>query len=195
MSTPFVLASASPQRKMLLQGLGVDCIVCASEKAESVCMEADPAERAKILARLKADDVSTQYPDAWVLGGDTLVVSSRGELLEKPLNADDARRMLRLHSGSVSAVHSTLCLRSPAGKFFEGLSTSNVYFRELSDADIEWWIATGLWRDRSGAFQIDGQGQLLISRLEGDWSGVVGLPVFLFGELCRQAGLDLFPKR
>ncbi|OGJ72573.1 septum formation protein Maf [Candidatus Peribacteria bacterium RIFOXYC1_FULL_54_13] len=194
MSTLFVLASASPQRRLLLQGLGLDFIVCASEKAESVCMEADPAERAKILARLKADDVSTQYPDAWVLGGDTLVVSSRGELLEKPLNADDARRMLRLHSGSVSAVHSTLCLRSPAGEFYEGLSTSKVYFRELSDEDIAWWIGTELWRDRSGAFQIDGQGQLLISHMEGDWSGVVGLPVFLFGELCRRAGLVLLPK-
>jgi len=192
MSIRFVLASASPQRKVLLEGLGVDFIVCPSEKDEAVCTETDPIERAKALARLKANDVAERYPDAWVLGSDTLVVSPNGELLEKPADANDARRMLRLHSGSVPVVHSTLCLRSPMGDCFEGLSTSSVHFKELSDEDIEWWIETEQWKDRSGAFQIDGMGQLMISHIEGDWSGIVGLPVFLWGELCKEAGLDLF---
>lgn len=188
----FVLASASPQRRELLAELGVDCVVCASRRDESVCAETDPILRTAALARLKADDVALRYSDAWVLGCDTLVVSHSGELLEKPVDADDARRMLGLHSGSVSTVHSALCLRSPEGCRFEGLSTSAVHFRELSDEDIEWWIGTGQWEDRSGSFQIDGRGQLMISHIEGDWSGVVGLPVFLLGMLCREAALDLF---
>ena len=191
-SIKLVLASASPQRKVLLEGLGVQFEVCPSEKDEALCTETDPVERAKALARLKADDVAIKYTDAWILGSDTLVVSNEGELLEKPSNPDDARRMLKLHSGSSLTVHSTLCLRSPEGKYFEGLSSSNVHFKDLSEEDIEWWINTEQWKDRSGAFQIDGLGQMLIEKLEGDWSSVVGLPVFLLGELCKEAGLDLF---
>lgn len=191
MNIQFVLASASPQRKVLLEGLGVDFIVCPSEREESSCTETDPVKRAKILARFKTEDVSEKYPDAWILGSDTLVVSPGGELLEKPVDSDDARRMLRLHSGSASVVHSTLCLRSPAGDLFEGISTSSVHFKELSDEDIEWWIGTNQWKDRSGSFQIDARGQLLISNIEGDWSSIVGLPVFLLGQLFQEAGLTL----
>jgi septum formation protein len=192
MSQQLVLASASPQRKVLLESLGVDFVVCPSGIDESVCTEEDPIERAKALARLKADDVTAQHPATWILGCDTLVVSSVGELLEKPIDADDARRMLGLHSGSVSIVHSTLCLRSPSGEYYEGLSSSEVHFKELSDEDREWWISTDQWKDRSGAFQIDGRGQLLIAHIEGDWSSIVGLPVFLLGELCTQADLNIF---
>ena len=195
MSQQLVLASASPQRKVLLESLGVDFIVCPSGTDESLCTEEDPIARTKALARQKADDVTAQHPDAWILGCDTLVVSSAGVLLEKPTDADDARRMLGLHSGSVSTVHSTLCLRSPSGKYYEGLSSSDVHFKELSDEDIEWWISTGQWKNRSGAFQIDGRGQLLIAHIEGDWSSIVGLPIFLLGELCTQAGLDILVAR
>jgi len=169
----------------------VQFTVCPSEKGEALCVEIDPVKRAEALAKLKTDDVAYGHPDTWILGCDTLVVSSTGELLEKPIDADDARRMLKLHSGSVSTVHSTLCLLSPDGKYFEGLSSSNVHFKSLSDEDIEWWISTNQWKDRSGAFQIDGLGQLMISRLEGDWSSVVGLPVFLLGELFREAGFSI----
>lgn len=71
----------------------------------------------------------------------------------------------------------------------DGLSSSDVRFRSLSDADIDWWMQTGLWKDRSGSFQIDGPGQLMIEEIRGDWSGIVGLPVFLLGRLAEELGL------
>ncbi|PIQ76027.1 septum formation protein Maf [Candidatus Peregrinibacteria bacterium CG10_big_fil_rev_8_21_14_0_10_49_24] len=190
-SLQFVLASASPQRKTLLEGVGLSFVVSPPETDESLCTEKDPVRRAIVLARTKAEDRASAFPDSWILGSDTLVVSSAGELLEKPADAQDARRMLSLHSGSCSIVHSTLCLRSPSGECFEGLSTSSVFFKELTEEEKDWWIRTDQWKDRSGGFQIDGKGQFLIAKIEGDWSSIVGLPVFLLGELLSEAGLSI----
>ena len=185
--TSLVLASASPQRKTLLEGLGLQFDVVVSGVDEQACKESDPAKRALVLAELKARDVATKRKDSWILGCDTLVVSSKGELLEKPADADEARRMITLQSGAVSVVHSGLALVSPQGKEYSGLSSSKVRFRKMSVADIEWWVSTGMWKDRSGAFQIDSLGQLMIQEITGDFTGIVGLPVYLLGDLMRTA--------
>lgn len=186
-----VLASASPQRKTLLEGLGLTFEVVPSAVDERSCAETDPVRRARVLATLKAREVAGRRPDAWVIGCDTLVVAADGTLLEKPADPDDARRMIRLQGSRTSVVHSGLTLIAPDGREHEGVSSSNVTFAELTDQDIEWWIRSGNWKDRSGSFQIDGQGQLLISRIEGDWTSVVGFPVFLFGRLCSEAELKI----
>jgi len=186
-----VLASASPQRRQLLSGLGVSFHVDPSGVDELDCTEREPARRAVALARMKAADTACRHPDEYVVGCDTLVVAADGTLLEKPADDDDARRMLKLQSGRPSIVHSGLCIIAPGGGQAEGLSSSTVLFADLSDEDIEWWIRTELWRDRSGSFQIDGPGQLLIERLEGEWASVVGLPVFLLQELFQQLGTSV----
>lgn len=186
-----ILASASPQRKYLLEGLGLSFNVIPSQVNEEVCTEMDPAKRAQLLAREKAHDVVRRHRGQWIIGSDTLVVSSAGERLEKPADEADARRMLELHSGATSVVHSGLALIRPDGAMFDGLSSSSVTFRTLAQEDVDWWIGTELWKDRSGAFQIDGPGQLMIEKIEGDWTSIVGLPVYLLGELFRQAGHPL----
>lgn len=186
-----ILASASPQRKYLLEGLGLTFSVVPSQVNEEACTEMDPAKRAQLLAREKAHDVAERHRGQWIIGSDTLVVSSTGERLEKPVDEADARRMLKLHSGATSVVHSGLALIRPDGAIFDGLSSSSVTFRTLAQEDVDWWIGTELWKDRSGAFQIDGPGQLMIEKIEGDWTSIVGLPVYLLGELFRQAGHPL----
>jgi septum formation protein len=188
-----ILASASPQRKTLLAGLGVSFDVVHSVIDEAVVEEADPVRRAVLLAQLKAHEVAERHPGCVVIGCDTLVVSGQGHLLEKPKDADDARRMLQLQSGTTSLVHSGLSVISSTGKAVSDVNTSRVTFKKLSSEEMEWWIGTGLWKDRSGSFQIDGPGQLMIEKIEGDWSGIVGLPVFLLGELLRQAGEPVLP--
>lgn len=187
----WILASASPQRRLLLEGLGVRFTVVPSRVDEAACPERDPVTRAGTLALQKAKDVHASHPDAVVIGCDTLVVAPDGSLLEKPADAAEAAAMLARQSGGVSMVHSGLCLCLPGGETLADCSSSVVRFRWLAPEDIDWWVSTGQWRDRSGAFQIDGPGQLLIERVEGDWTGVVGLPVFLLGRLCAQAGLPL----
>lgn len=184
-----ILASRSPQRSALLAGLGVTFDVIASDREESTETEKDPALRAVHLAKVKAMDVATRHIGAFVIGCDTLVVSC-GMLLEKPTDEADARRMITLQSGNTSTVHSAVCVISPGGDIHEALQSSAVTFSELSESEIDWWISTECWRDRSGAFQIDGKGQLLISHTEGDWTGIVGLPVFTLGKLLDAAGFQ-----
>ena len=174
----FILASRSPQRKKILEDLGVEFEVIPSSFDEVSVEEKDPIKRARILAEGKACVVSKDYPDRWVIGVDTLVVSEEGDLLEKPVDEDDARRMMRLHSGKTSQIHTALCLKK-GSETHTDVSTAGVTFRELSDADIDGWISTGLWEDRSGAFQIE-HIQQLIENIDGEMETIIGFPVELF---------------
>ncbi|MBT3292803.1 septum formation protein Maf [Candidatus Peregrinibacteria bacterium] len=187
----FLLASASPQREKLLKEIGLKFSVVPSSVDESICKEADPVNRSVSLAKMKAQDVFDKNPDACVLGADTLVVSSDGTLLEKPANESEARSMLRMHSGNTSLVHSSLCLLLPSSKVLEITNSSSVTFSDLGEETIDWWIKTGEWENRSGAFQIEGKGQIMIERIEGNFTGVVGLPIFEFGKILNDAGLTI----
>lgn len=183
-----ILASASPQRRTLLDGLNLIFDVIPSNVHEPAHPELSPAKRSQELALMKAQEVASRHPSCWIIGCDTLVESADGDLLEKAADSEEAKVMIRLQSGRTSIVHSALALIDPSGKVYSGLSSSRVTFRKLSDAEIEWWIHTDQWRDRSGSFQIDGQGQLMIENLEGDWTSVMGLPVYLLGQLFEEAG-------
>lgn len=191
MPESFVLASDSPQRRKLLGQLGFPFKVYPSKLLESEIEESDPFLRAQILAQLKARDVNEQFPESYVLGADTLVVSQEGELLEKPQDESEAREMLRKQSGSVSTVHSGISLIDPSQEERSGVSSSSVFFKELTDDEIDWWISTGQWQGRSGSFEIEGPGQLIIKKIEGDWPGVVGLPIHLLSQLLKEAGFPL----
>ncbi len=187
-----VLASASPQRKQLLEGLGLTFEVHPSSFDESSCDERSPIERCKHLAAHKAQEVNERFLDSFVIGCDTLVVAENGDLLEKAPDADAARAAITKLSGATCHVHSGLSVFAPKQQHYDGVSSSAVTFKKLSEEEIDWWIGTGLWQDRSGSFQIEGPGQLLIEHIEGDWSSIVGLPVYLLGQLLQQAGYDLF---
>lgn len=186
-----VLASASPQRKQLLEGLGVEFSIHPSTFDESSCDEQSPVERAKHLAMHKAQEVNERYPECFVIGCDTLVVAADGTILEKAPDPQAARIAIEKLSGSTCEVHSALSIFDPNQTHHEGVSSSLVTFKQLESIEMDWWIGTDLWKDRSGSFQIDGPGQLMIEKIEGDWSSVVGLPVFLLGELLKASGYRL----
>ncbi len=192
MHRELILASASPQRKALLEGLSIPFRMHVSRVQESDVLEHDPVRRACMLSALKAEDVAQLYPHAWIIGCDTLVVSADGTLLEKPEDAAEAREMILCQRGKVSTVHSGLSVHSPDGRTVTDVSSSSVHFKALTDEEVAWWISTNLWKDRSGSFQIDGPGQLMIERIAGDWAGIVGLPVYLLGQLLKKAGWDVF---
>ncbi len=187
----FILASRSPQRKEILERLGISFEVIPSNMDEASVLERDPVKRAMLLAERKAGDIAKQHPGKWVIGVDTLVVASDGTLLEKPVDSEDARRMLRLHSGNISTVHTALCLQRGFEQHAE-VSSARVFFKALDARVIDWWIETDLWRDRSGAFQIEGEGEKLIEQLEGERETVVGFPVTLFLHMLQQMSEFLF---
>jgi septum formation protein len=192
MKPVLILASSSPQRKTLLESLQLSFDVIPSTVIEEEHPEWVPEQRSAQLARLKAEDVAARYPSRWVIGCDTLVVAADGTLLEKPADAVEARAMLARQAGGISVVHSGTCVIAPGGKVVEGMSSSSVHFRPMGPEELDWWIGTNLWQGRSGGFQIDGLGQLMIERIEGDWTGIVGLPVYLLGQLLKESGYPVF---
>jgi len=179
-----ILASQSPQRKKILIELGVDFKIVPSQFEEIVPQNADPFILAKEFAFEKARDVSKKYPNQWVLGVDTIVVTKKKEILIKPVDVDDARRIVRKLSGTKQVVVSGIALLKGEKKLVYEDRT-NVYFKEISNEELGKWIDSGLWKERSGAFQIDGVGGFFVKKIEGDFYNVVGLPVYRFGQMLR----------
>ena len=169
---PLLLASVSPQRRAILEQLRIPFDVVAPAYEE---LGDDPVEHAAGKAR------SVDGGDRPVLGVDTVVVCG-GEVLGKPADAGEAERMLETLSGRTHEVVSGLCLLTPA---WEELAreTTRVTFRALTARDIAHYIASEEWRDRAGAYAIQGLGASLVERIEGDYLNVVGLPAALLVRL------------
>ena len=177
-----ILASGSPQRRAILGDLGLDFEVRASDVAEED--EGAPRVVASENALRKALAVAEGAgagTDEVVLGCDTLVATEL-ESWGKPPNADAARETLRRLSGRTHDVVSGLALVQ-AGDVRAATETTKVTFRELDDATIDWYLATGEWEGRAGGYAIQRRGAVLVKRIEGDYLNVVGLPVAALLEL------------
>jgi len=186
-----VLASASPRRQELLRNAGIRFAVQPADVDETPLQGESPRDCAVRLAREKALAVSQTRPQDWVLGADTIVVVD-DLILGKPLDNDDAARMLGLLSGRTHAVITGVCLLCPnrEGSNVKVASESTlVSMCELSDAEIRAYIATGEPMDKAGAYAIQGFASRWIPRIEGDYSNVVGLPVALVYAMLREQGV------
>jgi septum formation protein len=178
---PLILASASPQRRAILTRLGVSFDVRPSGVAELA--HGEPEQVALENALRKAHAVREPGRGELVLGVDTLVELDR-RIYGKPPHERAARETLRALSGATHTVISGLALVGEAGER-TSLARTDVRFRELSPAAIDWYLATDEWRERAGAYAIQGAGAALVHEIRGDYENVVGLPV--------AALLDLFP--
>jgi MAF protein len=170
-----LLASTSPQRRAILHQLHIPFDVVAPDYVEQ---GDDPVEHAAGKARsIKADERP-------VLGVDTIVVCD-GVILGKPTDAADAERMLELLSGRTHEVVSGLCLRTRAWEELHR-EVTRVTFRTLTPRDLAAYVGSGEWEGRAGAYAIQGLGASLVTRIEGDYSNVVGLPVALLVRLLAE---------
>lgn len=177
-----VLASASPRRRQLLKTLGLSFVVIPSRLAEDPRPGETPARRAVRLAREKAAEVAVRLRrPSWVLGADTIVVV-QGQILEKPGDESEARRMLRQLSGRHHRVITGLCL-TPAGlagaRSWSGWSSTRVTFAALNDRCIRWLLATDEYRDKAGAYAVQGRAAAYITSVTGTPANVIGLPLDL----------------
>jgi septum formation protein len=183
--TPIVLASSSPRRAEILRAVGWPFEASAAGVDETRRSGEAPEEFVRRLAREKAGAVARTRLFGLVLGADTTVVVG-GEILEKPRDAEDARRMLRLLSGRWHEVLTGVALvRAESGRSVVGVERTRVLFAEMSDEEIEWHVETGDVLDKAGAYAVQGRAALFIERIEGDYWNVVGLPVRLVYELAR----------
>jgi septum formation protein len=186
---PLLLASTSPQRRAILEQLGIPFDVVAPRYEEHDPPGADAVELVREHARGKARSVAGEAGDRPVLGVDTAVALG-GRLFGKPANAGEAERMLETLGGRTHVVVSGVCLASP-GWAEVAHSSTRVTFRSLTARDLAAYLATGEWEGRAGAYAIQGRGAALVERIEGDYLNVVGLPAALLVRLLaeRFAGL------
>lgn len=171
-----ILASASPRRSELLIQAGFEFEVDAADVDERVLPDESPDAYVARVAGDKAREVVVRHPShAVILAADTTVVAN-GEILGKPLNDDDAARMLALLSGIEHDVLTAVVVKGPAGERADVVRT-RVHFIELSADDIAWYIATREPEGKAGAYAIQGRGARFVDRIDGSWSNVVGLPI------------------
>ncbi len=193
MSEPavLVLASASPRRCELLKQIHIAFRQQVADVDETPCAGETPAD---FVCRVALDKARTVLacpgmPDVPVLGADTAVVVD-GRILGKPSDAEDAAAMLRLLSGRCHEVLSAVALVTEQHEEL-CLSTSQVWFSVLSEEDVHTCLCSGETADKAGAYAIQGLGALFVERLEGSYSGVMGLPLFETAVLLQKFGINV----
>ncbi len=188
----WILASASPRRQEILARLKMTFHVDPSQTPEPAGRpDENPHEYVIRIARLKAKEVGKNYKSGMVIAADTVVVLD-GNILGKPSTREEAQGMLQSLAGRWHQVYSGVCLfdcklrRSRAA-----YSCTRVHFRRLSPADIHWYLDSGEYRDKAGAYAVQGYASLFIDKMEGCYFNIVGFPVATFEKLCRKMKIDL----
>ncbi len=170
---PLILASRSPQRRAILEQVGIAFSVRVADVQE--LGEGDPEVVTVENARRKAAAVAAEAPQALVLGIDT-VVWAAGRIYGKPADEQAARAALTALSGGRHTVLSGLCLIGSA-RVRTAVARTTVWFRALDRPLLDWYLAAGEWRERAGGYAIQGRGAALVEAIEGDYLNVVGLPL------------------
>jgi len=191
MERTLILASNSPRRRELLAQIGLTFTIAPADVDERIRSGEAPEDYAERLALEKARTAARQAGEGIIIAADTIVVVG-GTILGKPGDAEDARRMLKELSGREHAVVTGLAVMDAATQRSSvRTSITKVWFRDLSEREISAYVATGEPLDKAGAYGIQERGALLVERIEGCYSNVVGLPLSLLGEMLREFDMAL----
>lgn len=193
---PLVLASASPRRQELLRNAGIEFEVRAADIPETPRRGEFPENFARRMASEKARAIQRLVPDRTILAADTVVAIARiihgkpeNLILGKPLDTEDAIRMLRLLSGECHGVITAVCLLNQDFEDVRQESTA-VHFSQMTEDEIRSYVATGEPMDKAGAYAIQGLASRWVDHILGDYYNVIGLPVDLVWRMLREHGLD-----
>ncbi|HEY0100307.1 MAG TPA: Maf family protein [Pyrinomonadaceae bacterium] len=182
-----VLASGSPRRAEILRRTNWPFEVEAADIDESAREGEGAVEYVERLACEKAEAVAAGRTKGLVLGADTVVVVA-GQVLGKPKDEADARRMLKLLDGRWHDVLSGVALvRAETNEVLVAHELTRVRFASMSDAEIDWYVSTGEPADKAGAYAIQGHAALFIEEIEGDYWNIVGLPIRLVYKLAAES--------
>jgi septum formation protein len=186
--TRLVLASASPARLATLRSAGLDPEVVVSGVDESQVRIADPSALAIELARLKAEAVAARVPDAVVVGCDS-VLGLDGAVHGKPADAAEAATRWRSMRGRSGVLHTGHCVVAPEGHRVLRAAATTVHFADVTDHEIDAYVATGEPLQVAGAFTVDGLGGAFVRGIEGDHHNVVGISLPLLREMLAEVGV------
>jgi septum formation protein len=181
-----ILASSSPRRRELLSLIGIPHEVKSADIDERYLSGETPREHAERLARGKATKIQDAGGDTVVIGSDTIVVVD-GDVLGKPRDAADAKRMLRRLAGRTHTVITAVAV-AVDGRVESSVEEVEVTFHPVTDAEIDRYIATGEPMDKAGAYGIQGFGATIVARVEGDYFAVMGMPLQLLVRLLARLG-------
>ena len=186
----FILASASPRRRELLASIGLDFDVMPSHVPEVRGDGEAPEEYVARLSRDKANALASAHPARWIIAADTTVLLGE-ELLEKPVDAADAARMLATIAGQTHVVYTGVTLENAERRYRDTrVAESEVRMLPLSAAEIDWYVRTGEPLDKAGAYAVQGKGAMFIDSIHGSYTNVVGLPLATLFQMLRRAGID-----
>ena len=182
-----ILASGSPRRKELLQKLCKNFVVEVSD-AEEVQQADSPKILATENAKRKASSIAAKNPDAIVIGADTIVVLD-GEIFGKPDGVSGAEKMLARLAGRKHEVITGLAICA-GGEIFTAAEVTEVFFGDMTAEEIREYVATGEPLDKSGSYALQGGATKFIEKIHGDWSNVVGLPIYRLRKLAQAAQIS-----
>lgn len=182
-----VLASASPRRKELLEALHIDFVCRPVDINETPFVDEAPVDYVRRLARAKAQEEA--HEEEVVLAADTIVVLDQ-QLLGKPTSSRDARQMLRTLAGREHEVFTGVAVHQSPDLTRDEVCRTSVWIAPLSDEEIRRYVATGEPLDKAGSYAIQGLGALLVERISGNYTNVVGLPLPTMRRLLIAAGVD-----
>lgn len=193
-ATRLILASGSPRRRELLARLGVEFSVLPSDADEQLDDKREPEVVAVELARMKALSVANRFPDAVVVGSDT-IVTVNGRQLGKPVDRTDARRMWRLVTAAPNKITTSVAVFCLSRHYeFTAFDNAFVMFKPYDEAAVEAYLATGDYTDKAGAWSIQ-QARHLMADLQGDEETIVGLPLRLLIQPLEANGFKVTSQR
>ena len=177
MKEPLILASASPRRRELFSLISIPFEVIPPKISEELFSGESPWDHAIRLAKAKAKDVSRLFPHRWVIGADTIVFLDK-KILGKPVEKEDAKKMLQFISGRVhKVVTGYVIINEELRKEISSWVESEVKIKNLSKKEIENYVATGEPMDKAGSYGIQGIGAFMVKEIKGSYTNVVGLPL------------------
>ena len=189
MNKRIILASTSPRRKELLSKTGLEFEVISGDYEEDMTLPMSPKELVKFLSRGKAESVAKKYKGI-IIGADTFIAFDN-KVLGKPHTAEKARATLAMLRGKQHSVLTGFTIiDTESGKSFSDVVEATVTFRNYSDEEIEAYVSTGEPLDRAAAYAIQGGGAAFVEKIEGDYDGIVGLPVTAVTEALKEFGVN-----
>ncbi len=181
-----ILASASPRRAELLRQSGIPFQVVIPDVSEDLAGSLQPHDLVVRLALRKALAVAERFNQGFIIAADTIVFL-RGTIMGKPVDQDDARRMLRLLSGGKHEVLTGIALvDAVTGRSETAVSITGVWLKDLTESEIDFYVATGEPLDKAGAYGIQGLAAVFVEKIEGCYFNVVGLPLNLLYNLMKR---------
>jgi septum formation protein len=190
-SKKIILASSSPRRKALLEQIHLDFTVDGRVQEDTISDGSEPHELAREIARKKAESVAGRYPDAIIISADTMGIID-GKIIGKPHSETEACSMLAMLSGRThSVITGITVLDTSSGKAVTRSVETSVRLKNISASEIEAYVQTGEPLDKAGAYAVQGLGAVLVEKIDGDYSNVMGLPLAALTEVLKEFGVNV----